>query len=130
MEMYKTFKKPDTFNTWFLITELHIWMMMVRAMGELNDRDIIRNTIVEAMWADVQMRAEKLSPTRKTEIRKQVEILSGQFQYAVLAYDEGLMTDDKRLASALWKRFFESKCDDYELIELLIKYVRINVSFI
>lgn len=34
------------------------------------------------------------------------------------------MSDDRVLAAALWRRFFEMNCDDYENIERLVKYVR------
>lgn len=34
------------------------------------------------------------------------------------------MSDDRVLASALWRRFFEMNCDDYGQIERLVKYVR------
>lgn len=108
--------------------EIHIWMTMVRAMGEAEFNETIRNMIVETMWSDVTYRAKKFSPNNSKLIMKQIEEMSGQFQYAILSYDEGLMTDDKRLAGAVWERFFERNCDDYELIELMVKYIRMNVS--
>lgn len=37
------------------------------------------------------------------------------------------MSDDKVLASALWRRFFSRKCDDYRKLELLVEYVRKQV---
>lgn len=127
LEFHNRFQSPNTFNTWFLITELHIWMLSVRAMADREYGDVIRNAIIEGMWQDVSYRAKKLSPSRQSIIRKQIEELSGQFQYAMLAYDEGLMTNDMRLASALWERFFERKSDNFDQIELLVKYIRMNV---
>lgn len=59
--------------------------------------------------------------------RQQIEELSEQFQAALIAYDEGIMSEDRVLAAALWRRFFELKCDDYENIERLVKYVRRQV---
>lgn len=29
LQFFKVFNMEDTFNSWFLITELHIWMLMV-----------------------------------------------------------------------------------------------------
>lgn len=51
---------PDTFNSWFLITELHVWMMMVKAMEMGEDGQQVRNFIVEAMWQDVSTKGKKL----------------------------------------------------------------------
>lgn len=51
---------PDTFNSWFLVTELHVWMLMVKAMEIGGDGRLIRNFIVEAMWEDVSTKGKKL----------------------------------------------------------------------
>lgn len=130
IEFQTRFQSPNSFNTWFLIVELHVWMLSVRAMAEPENGEVIRNAIIEAMWQDASYRAKKLSRTRQSLIRKQIEELSGQFQYAILAYDEGLMTTDMRLASALWERYFNRNSDDFDQIELLVKYVRMNVRFL
>lgn len=50
----------DTFFSWFLITELHIWMLMVRFMAEGKYGKIARNALVEALWDDVEVRSKKL----------------------------------------------------------------------
>lgn len=51
---------PDTFFSWFLITELHVWMLMVRFMAEGKYGKIARNILVEAMWDDIEIRTKKL----------------------------------------------------------------------
>lgn len=68
LEFFKRFELPDTFNSWFLVTELHVWMLLVRAMAEGSetgeDGRFLRNCIVEAMWADVGTRAKKLAVSK------------------------------------------------------------------
>lgn len=103
-------------------------MLMVRSMGELKDGAIIRNNMIETLWNDVTLRANTLAPEDGRTVKKQIEDLTGQLQYAIILYDEGLTKDDKQLATSLWVRFFNSNCDNYEHIELLVKYVRYNVS--
>lgn len=76
------------------------------------------------MWADVQVRAKKLSIENPSASRQQVAILAEQFQATLINYDEGLLSDDKILASALWRRFFEMRCEDYTKLEKLVEYVR------
>lgn len=125
---FNEFDMPDTFNSWFLITELHCWMILTRVMNEGpetgQDGRFMRNCIVEAMWADVQLRSKKLSMDNPSAARGQVAILSEQFQATLINYDEGLMSDDRILASALWRRFFDMKCEDYTKLEKLVSYVR------
>lgn len=54
------FNMPDTFFSWFLVTELHVWMIMVRYMADENEGKIIRTNAVRAMWDDTNARIEKL----------------------------------------------------------------------
>lgn len=118
----------DAFNSWFLVTELHVWLLSCRVMQEgpnsNEDGRFLRNCIVEAMWSDVQIRSKKLGSDNPSFTRQQVTILSEQFQASLISYDEGLSFDDKVLASALWRRFFESQCDDFTKLEMLVRYVR------
>jgi cytochrome b pre-mRNA-processing protein 3 len=127
-EFFQEFELRDSFNSWFLVTELHVWLLLTRVMQEgansSEDGRFLRNCIVESMWADVQTRSKKLGSDNPSFTRQQVTILSEQFQASLLAYDEGLSYDDKALASALWRRFFESQCDDFSKLEKLVKYVR------
>ncbi|XP_017493113.1 PREDICTED: ubiquinol-cytochrome-c reductase complex assembly factor 1 isoform X1 [Rhagoletis zephyria] len=128
LNFFKAFDMPNTFNSWFLVTELHVWMLLVRAMAEGSesgeDGRFLRNCIVEVMWGDVNARAKKLGTHNPSKTREQIEILSEQFQAALIAYDEGIMSDDRVLAGALWRRFFAMNCDDIIKIERLVKYVR------
>lgn len=60
---------------------------------------------------------------------KQIKEISEQFNAALIGYDEGIQSDDKVLAAALWRRFFYLECNNPEHIETLIIYVRKQVSF-
>lgn len=127
-QFFGEFGMKDAFNSWFLVTELHVWLLACRVMqeGSNNNEDgrFLRNCIVETMWSDVQTRSKKLGSDNPSFTRKQVTILSEQFQASLISYDEGLSFDDKALASALWRRFFEAECDDFVKLEALVKYVR------
>lgn len=64
--------------------------------------------------------------TAKTK-KRQIAELSYQFNAAIIGYDEGIMSDDKVLASALWRRFFCLECNNPEHLEKLLIYVRKQV---
>lgn len=134
MNFFEYFNLPNTFNSWFLVTELHVWMLLVRSMAEGSesgeDGRFLRNSIVEAMWKDVNTRAKKLGAQNPSKTRAQIEILSEQFQAALIGYDEGLMTDDRCLSGALWRRFFEMECDDFCKLETLVIYVRQQIHML
>lgn len=69
------------------------------------------------------LQAENISAANE-----QVLVLGDQFQAALVAYDEGLLSNDKVLASALWRRFFDRSCDKPERLETMVKYIRQQVS--
>lgn len=131
---FTAFNMPNTFNSWFVITELHVWMLLLRAMAEGSevgeDGRHMRNCIVEALWNDVNTRAKKLGAHNPSGTRRQIQILSQQFQASLITYDEGILADDKILAGALWRRFFEKNCESYVDLEKLVEYVRAQVKML
>lgn len=51
------------------------------------------------------------------------------FQAVLLIYDSGVIGSDRELATALWRRFFDSKDPlDPEKVEKLVSYVRRTLS--
>ncbi|XP_018046339.1 PREDICTED: ubiquinol-cytochrome-c reductase complex assembly factor 1 isoform X1 [Atta colombica] len=121
---FKYFNMPDTFFTWFLVTELHVWMIMIRYMADEKDGKAIRNYAVAAMWQDTQARIENLGLIKTKLKNKQIQEISHQFNAAIIGYDEGIQSDDKVLAGALWRRFFQLECNNPEHVETLLIYVR------
>lgn len=75
---FRDFNLPNTFNSWFLVTELHVWLLMMRAMAEGSetgeDGRFLRNCIVEAMWGDVNTRAKKLGVSVKTPLKSLINL--------------------------------------------------------
>ena len=59
-EYFQALNMPDTFYSWFLVTEVHVWMLMARVMNEGENGRWVRNAIVEAMWQDVEYRSKQL----------------------------------------------------------------------
>ncbi|XP_011865138.1 PREDICTED: ubiquinol-cytochrome-c reductase complex assembly factor 1 isoform X2 [Vollenhovia emeryi] len=121
---FKHFNMPDTFFSWFLVTELHVWMIMVRYMANENEGKIIRNNAVAAMWDDTKARVEQLGKIKAKLKNEQIQEISYQFNAAMIGYDEGISSDDKTLAAALWRRFFQLEGNNPEHLETLVVYVR------
>lgn len=122
----KEFNMPDTFNSWFRITELHVWMCMVRLAQEGREGIFIRNNMMHFLWQDIEKKTRKLGENAGSysSRREGIQSLSEQFKAILYAYDEGLLSDDKVLAGALWRNFFEKTCQDVEHLEKLVEYVR------
>uniref|UniRef100_A0A336N0M6 CSON008085 protein n=1 Tax=Culicoides sonorensis TaxID=179676 RepID=A0A336N0M6_CULSO len=124
------FKLPNTYNSWFLVTELHVWMALSRCMAMDEAGRTLRSSIVETMWQDASTRAKQLGADNPSAMRKQLQVLSQQFQAALITYDDGLMHDDKSLATSLWVRLFDRKCENYEDLTTLVEYVRRQIQIL
>jgi len=133
VKFFETFDMPDTFYSWFLVTELHVWLVGSRLMTEGEEGRIVRNSMVEALWVDCDTRAKALGDMSTGTRSKHIANVAEEFQAALFIYDEGLVGDDMKLANALWRRFFlcmhevddnEAPQPDPEKLLLLVNYVR------
>jgi hypothetical protein len=81
--------------------ELHIWMLSVRLMELGDEGKIIRNALIKAMWEDCDTKSKKLEGALGSARKKQIQVLSEEFQASLLSYDEGLLGNDRVLAGKL-----------------------------
>ncbi|XP_049820757.1 ubiquinol-cytochrome-c reductase complex assembly factor 1 [Aethina tumida] len=129
-QFFDEFDLPDTFYSWFVVTELHIWMLSVRVMAEDLEGRHLRNCLVEALWTDVAQRVKKIGGLRMEETREQIFELSEQLQAALIAYDEGLQSSDIVLAGALWRRIYQQGPVNVTDLEALVKYIRKQITLL
>jgi len=134
-KFFREFDMPDSFYSWFLVTELHVWMLASRLMEEGDYGREVRNAMVEALWQDCETRAKSIGDLAASVRSQQIIDMSEEFQAALFVYDEGLLSGDKELANALWRRFFlsmkedeEKQAPDMEKVALLVDYVRRNMQ--
>lgn len=121
---FDQFQLDDTFVSWFLITEMHVWMLMLRLMQEGDEGLKVRNFMVETMWEDVQVRSKKLGHPNPSLIKKQLAVLSEEFNASIMGYDEASQQSDSILAGHLWRRFFSCEKVHPVLLEKLVHYIR------
>ncbi|CAJ0748139.1 3069_t:CDS:2 [Entrophospora sp. SA101] len=105
---------PDSFQTWFQITLLHVWILMVRCRSEVGGRVYIQQ-LVNHFFDDSDWR-----------IRNIHDLLS-QFKGAIMSYDEGMCKDDPVLAAALWRNILVTE-GTAENIAYLVEYVRLELQ--
>ncbi|KAK6636215.1 hypothetical protein RUM43_009873 [Polyplax serrata] len=127
IEFMNLLELEDSFYSWFKITELHVWMLLVRLMQEEADLRKLRSALINAMWEDAHIRAKKIS-TGYSSLSSNFKQLNNEFKMVLFSYDEGLLGNDMILCNALWYYFFHSKCDDPQKLEALISYIRQQVD--
>ncbi|KAG4305789.1 hypothetical protein PORY_000699 [Pneumocystis oryctolagi] len=118
---------PPSFQTWFHITMLHVWMLMVRIRAlpkkitKMYQQEFINHFFEDCeyrMRNDYKIRSERI-------ISLYMKDLLMQFHGSVFAYDEGLYRGDSVLALALWRNLYAGKTDiNLSLLAASVLYVR------
>ncbi|CAH1175863.1 unnamed protein product [Phaedon cochleariae] len=130
VQFIEEYDLPDTFYSWFVITELYIWMLSVRAMAEGKEGEVLRNAVVEALWIDVMQRVKKLGAGNPSGMKKEVMDLSEQLQATLISYDEGVLSDDIVMAGAIWRRFYQMQDVHVHNLEKIVKYIRKQIALL
>jgi len=129
---FKHFGMPDTFISWFLITELHVWMCAQRVMDDGYKRRGLatRDAMIENMWKDCATRMQKLGSIAAKKRQEGIFLIADHFKLMMLIYDEGFNKDDQALACALWRGIFLRDADfsEFRHLRTLVHYVRSNVD--
>lgn len=125
---FEFFRLPDTLFSFYLVIQLHVWMCQTRSMSEGSEGRILRNEIVERMWQDLDVRLGYVEVYAGSKRKEILEDLLFHHQCAILSYDEGLLTDDKTLANALWRTLFSKSEVDPVVLENSVKYVRTQMA--
>lgn len=124
---YETLGLPKTFSQWFQITALHYWILNVRIRAlPFKYGKNYNQKLVDRIFNDMEVRmGEELGISSNSVITGYLKDYHTQLLGAVLSYDEGLMTDDITLASALWRNIFNGDPNvDMRCVESLLCYVR------
>lgn len=129
LDFFRILDLPDTYYSWFLVTELHVWMMGTRLKSAPDARQAItmRNALVETLWTDAEARAKLIGGQSRKIRRRQMLLLAEEFNAAMFFYDHGLAGTDMDLATALNIRFYGNAAADIEKLNILVSYVRRTV---
>ena len=67
-DFFEYFDMPDTFMSWFLVSELHVYMLCNRILvGQTGEGQRVKSAIVKSFWYDVLERVKLLAdiPAKK-----------------------------------------------------------------
>ena len=123
-EFFSQLRLPDTLQSWFLVMQVHMWLCLVRIKQEEENGKLINNGLISIFWKDVEYKMKELGEIGSTQIKKTLYNMGTQFIGLVLAYDEGIMSTDSILASAVWRNFFKSDPECVLRVETLVEYIR------
>lgn len=128
-EFFNKCNLPDTLNSWFLVTQLHVWMCLVRLKQEGRAGKYMCRYVVYSMWEDLQQRG-KVMGIDSVSLKSSIRTMTENFYAAIFGYDEGVLSEDHVLGAALWRNLFNKQCDDPRQLELMVEYVRKQMQYL
>ncbi|VBB27955.1 unnamed protein product [Acanthocheilonema viteae] len=125
---------PDYLSTWYKLTLMHTWMLLVRLQSVLEAAAYIRlrNSVIEIMFGDIDKRLRVVSEElhemlyHKNDKRR----MSGLYVQTFLEYDEGFLSDDTALAGALWRNLYMQRSVDPIHLNRAVYYVRGTMAYL
>eukprot|EP00039_Didymoeca_costata_P014227 m.227463 g.227463 ORF g.227463 m.227463 type:complete len:248 (+) comp15973_c0_seq3:5148-5891(+) len=129
-EFYSVCQLPDTFQSWFLIQQLHVYLCLVRCAPENQDGKRFGKHIVQYFWEDVELKMKLMKVDDRTVKSESSRELLSMFYGLLFAYDEGVLGSDKVLAAAIWRNLFFNSRDEATAQGLaeLTKYIRREIK--
>ncbi|KAK4701995.1 cytochrome b pre-mRNA-processing protein 3, partial [Phenoliferia sp. Uapishka_3] len=105
---YEECQLPPSFQTWFSITTLHVWLLTVRfrslppPLGRTYTQELINHFFI-----DVELRIRgPYAVTQSRLIKGYMKDMLEQYRGSVTAYDEALVGGDAVMAAAIWRNVF------------------------
>ncbi|KAK4056911.1 Serine carboxypeptidase 3 [Microbotryomycetes sp. JL221] len=105
---YEECSLPPSFQSWFSITTLHVWLLQVRlrSLPAPLGRTYIQE-LVNHYFIDIEMRIKgPYNVTQSRLIKGYMKDMLEQYHGSCAAYDEGLVSGDAALAAAVWRNLF------------------------
>lgn len=102
---YKECALPPSFQTWFQLTNLHIFLLLsrFRALDKEEAREYSQE-LINHFFIDTESRMrERFGVQTSRLVKGYMKDLHLQHRGSMIAYDEGLATDDVRLSGAIWR---------------------------
>ncbi|XP_049851004.1 uncharacterized protein LOC126324536 [Schistocerca gregaria] len=120
---------PRSFASWFSVSIIHVWMILVR-IRKIEDEQISRalaQRVIDAFFLDIER-----GIVRKTHVTNPIILGKSNKQFlrsyygSMTAYDETLVNGDPTLADALYRNLYgldisSASCQE---IEGLVQYIR------
>lgn len=128
---YESASLPPTFQTWFQITQLHIWLLMVRMRAlPRGTGQHFQQEITNHFFNDAEARLRVVYQIRDGRIiQTYMKDLLLQWRGAVAAYDEALPSEDTVFAAALWRNMYSAQPDaDLASLAAMVAHVRQNLQ--
>mgnify|MGYP002758918577 FL=1 len=102
---YKECALPASFQTWFQLTNLHVFLLLSRFRAlPSQEAKTYSQELINHFFIDTESRMrERFGVQTSRLVKGYMKDLHLQHRGSTVAYEEGLATDDIRLSAAIWR---------------------------
>eukprot|EP00842_Homolaphlyctis_polyrhiza_P004534 jgi/Hompol1/5081/HPOL_004160-RA len=128
-ELMRALNIEESFQGWFNMTVLHVWIINTRLRAEGASGKDLQQELFNHIWLDVEIKLHQAGV--KTKINKISSSLMESYYGQTLAYDEGLYYGDAFLAAAFWRNFLSAN-ENVDAVQLarLVSYTRRQLAHV
>lgn len=99
---------PETYQSWFQITNLHVYLLMSRFRAfDRSEAQTYNQELINHFFLDAESRMrDRFGVQTSRLVKGYMRDMHQQHRGAILGYDEGLIGGDARLAQAVWRNIW------------------------
>eukprot|EP00912_Choanoflagellata_sp_UC4_P001920 UC4_evm2s1233 len=129
-EFYDVCKMPDTMQSRFVVTLVHVWLCMVRLKPEGQEGKYVYKQLVKLFWQDMEHKMSLFGIHDRNIVKESTREFAAQFYGIVFAFDEGILEGDAVLAAAIWRNLMNARKHDLRMEDLaiMVAYIRREVK--
>uniref|UniRef100_A0A0K0DXP8 Ubiq_cyt_C_chap domain-containing protein n=1 Tax=Strongyloides stercoralis TaxID=6248 RepID=A0A0K0DXP8_STRER len=132
--LQEKFGLPDTFASWYKLTLMHVWIVLLRIHVSMDyyAYERFRTSLLTVMWHDIDTRLKLVSEEINTNLTKKSDLkkMNGLYIQTLFEYDEGFLKNDVDFAGAIWRNLYVSKEIDPIYLANVIMYIRSTVAYL
>lgn len=120
---------PESFASWFSVTLLHVWLLLVRTRTIENDslRKTVNQRIIDNFFLDIERGiVVTANVTNPIIVGKTNKMLLKTYYGSLAALDEAFLKGDAQLADALYRNLFafDTELCSAQKLDRLVRYLR------
>ncbi|CAB3402505.1 unnamed protein product [Caenorhabditis bovis] len=128
-KLCEAFGLGDYMSSWYKLTLMHTWMVLMRLHGEFDGKAYVRlqHGLLSTMWLDID-NSKELGQVVTSE--SDMKHMHGVHLQTFFEYDEGFLSDDRVLAGAVWRCLYMSRPVDPIHLLRVVTYIRSTVAWL
>lgn len=124
----------DYMSSWYKLTLLHNWMVLLRLHNDFDAKAYIRlqRGLLSTMWLDIDARLKIISDELNQVVTSENDMkhMHGLHLQTFFEYDEGFLSDDRVLAGAIWRCLYMQREADPIHVLRVVTYIRSTVAWL